>query len=771
MRNSLAALLALGLAGLQFVAVLLVVLSSYLTSEQALLNHARALLTDVGVNATEHTKGFLDPARGAAELAARLAQHRVVASDDPVLLEQFLFQQLRVTPNFSGLYYGDENGNFVYIMRTDGPGPFRTKIIQTTPERSVKMMWRNEDFSIVDSTTDPEDMFDPRNRPWYQRAFEKMGTIWTEPYIFFSSKAPGITLASPVFSNEGTVRGVVGVDIEISSISEFLSRLRIGLSGKALMINQNGDVIAHPNLALIRTENSDGSLRFTQINELEDPIARAAFGTTGAAMTDTPSTRATFTDFEFEGSSYVGGVMPVISEELPWTIAVYAPENDFIGEIKKNRADNIWIAALVAVITGLIGLALANFIHRPVRAFAVRSALIAQGEIDPSEPQPKTYSELAEANQTLMRQIVERKKTEREYGLTFDRSSRGMAQMAPDTSRFLRVNDRFSEMTGYSSKELSQMVYTDLIPPGATGLFRPHKPMQDESFATHREARLVRKDGTLINVTVNAILIRDHSGLPLHAVVAFDDITETKIKEGQIDQLSRDLSRLARGETMGELAAGLAHEVNQPLAAIAQNADTALLLLDKEGEQPKELRETLVEIEKQSLRAGDIIRALRSFIRKEEVTAEPFDIAQLLDQTLILVQPEAAEAGVTIRTEMPPLPPIPANRVQIAQVLVNLIRNGIEAMVKSDPANRRLTVSAVQVGRTARISVSDTGPGVDSSISLFSKFETTKATGMGLGLSICRSLVEANGGRLWLDDDHSEGARFCFTLPIQAEPK
>lgn len=768
MRNSLAALLALGLAGLQFIAVLAVVLSSYLTSERTLLNHARSLLTDVGYNATEHTKGFLDPARSAAELAARLAQHRVVASDDSAQLEQFLFQQLRVTPNFSGLYYGDETGNFVMIMRTETPNRFRSKIIQTQPQRSVKFIWRNEDFSAIETKLDPEDAFDPRTRPWYQRAVEKKGTIWTDPYIFFSAKAPGITLASPVFGNDGSIRGVVGVDIEISSISNFLSKLRIGTSGKALMINQNGDVIAHPNQELIQTVNSDGSLRFTQIDEIEDPIARTAFGSTGLNVADTATRRrTTFSEITYDDASYVASVMPVISNELPWTIAVYAPEDDFIGEIKKNRAANIWIAAAVAIVTGLIGLALANFIYRPVRAFAVRSALISQGEIDPSEPMPKTYSELSEANASLVRQIVERKKTEREYGLTFDRSSRGMAQIAPESGRFLKANSTFSDMTGYSTGELAGMDYADLTPPEDAGAFRPLTPMQDEDFATHREARLIRKDGSTISVTVNAILIRDHNGQPLHAVVAFDDITETKVKEGQIAQLNRDLSHLARGETMGELAAGLAHEVNQPLAAIAQNADTALLVVDRAKDSPPELREILTEIEKQSLRAGEIIRALRGFIRKEEVSTEPFDLSELLEQTKILVQPEATEAGVTIQTELPPLPPVAANRVQIAQVLVNLMRNAIEAMLKADPTLRQVTVSARRVGGQIEVFVTDTGPGVDPAINLFTKFETTKPTGMGLGLSICRSLIEANGGKLWLDLDYPGGARFCFTLPVR----
>lgn len=127
--------------------------------------------------------------------------------------------------------------------------------------------------------------------------------------------------------------------------------------------------------------------------------------------------------------------------------------------------------------------------------------------------------------------------------------------------------------------------------------------------------------------------------------------------------------------------------------------------------------------------------------------------------------------GVTITTDVPALPPVPANRVQIAQVLVNLMRNAIEAMVKTDPDNRLLTVSASQNQDMVCVCVTDTGPGVDASISLFSKFETTKATGMGLGLSICRSLVEANGGKLWLDSDHAGGARFCFTLPLQPQTK
>ncbi|MBO9453758.1 PAS domain S-box protein [Paracoccus sp. R12_1] len=765
MRNSLAAMLAIGLAGLQFVAVLAVVFSSYLTSQQVLLDHARSLLSDVGHTTAEHSKGFLNPAQGAAELAARLAQHRVVSAENPQMLEQFLFQQLRITPQFSGLYFGGADGSFVYVMRSnDGPAPFRSKLITFEDGvRKVEFIWRTENFAVVSRNVDPTDTFDPRSRPWYKRANDQRSTIWTEPYIFFSSQQPGITLAAPVLGGVSTLRGAVGVDIEISSISGFLSRLQIGESGKALIVNSNGDVIAHPDETLIKTESSDGTLSFVNITQFGDPIAREAFAEMGEKF-DLPVSQEVFSEFTYRGANYIVNVLPQISEQLPWTIAVYAPRDDFIGEIRENRTTNIWIAVAVAIVTGLIGLVLANYIYRPVRAFAVRSALISQGEASPTDPLPRTYRELTHANEALMQEIVARKKAEREYGQTFDLSSRAMAQISPDTGRFLKVNAKLCEITGYTVHELLSMRYTDLTPPQDPHLFLPSAFATDDAFTSNREARILHKDGHPVSLAVNAILIRDHNGEPLHAVVTLDDITQMKARDSEIARLNRDLSHLARGNTMGQMAAGLAHELNQPLSAIAQNADTALLIAEQAQNSAPELREILSEIEGQSLRAGEIIRALRGFISKDGAQATVFDFAELLEQTRRLVHPEAVEADVTIIADLPNLPPVRANRIQIAQVLVNLIRNAIEAMSGAHSPTRHVIISAECQDEFIEVTVEDTGPGIDPGINLFSQFETTKPAGMGLGLSICRSMIEANDGELHLDRDYTGGARFRFTL-------
>ncbi|WP_370283692.1 cache domain-containing protein [Pseudooceanicola sp.] len=768
MRTSLGAMLAIGLAGLQLLAVLAVVFSSYVSSERALLDHARDLLRDVGANTIEHSRGFLGPARGAAELSARLAQDRVIASDVPELLERLLFQQLQLAPQFAGVYHGNEEGEFVYVMRAGEIAPFRTKIIRVDgADRTVELIWRDNDYNVIERRMDPDDPYDPRTRPWYVRARDQLTTIWTDPYIFFSSRQPGITLASPVMDGPDRVRGIVGVDIEISDISDFLARLRIGATGRALIIHENGDVIAHPNKDLLKAENADGTLRFVDIRSFEDPIARAAFADLEASGR-LPVAEETLSQFTYGGETYVSVIMPQISDNLPWTIGAYALESDFTQVLKANRLTNTWIAVFVAAVTGLAGLALANYIYKPVRAFAVRNALVAQGELDPSEPLPKTYQELERANQTLTEQIAARRETEMEYGRTFDMSSRGMAQIDPETSRFLDTNARIREITGYSEAELRGMTVNDLAHPDDPPFLLSGTDPSDPQEINY-EMRCLRRDGETIWASVNAILIFNQQGKPLHFVLTLDDITASKLTEEQVAELSKDISNLSRDKTMGQVAAGLAHELNQPLTAIAQNADSALYAVNRMPDAEPELRLTLEEIAEQSIRAGEIIRALRSFIRRDEGIRTDFDLGELVEQTKRLVVAEARAAAVTITSDMGAgLPQVHANRIQIAQVLVNLMRNAIEAVSEKGSNDRRVHVHAALRDGKVQVCVTDTGPGVDPSINLFEDFETTKPAGMGLGLSICRSIVQTNGGRIWHEAAEPNGARFCFTLDIAA---
>jgi len=249
--------------------------------------------------------------------------------------------------------------------------------------------------------------------------------------------------------------------------------------------------------------------------------------------------------------------------------------------------------------------------------------------------------------------------------------------------------------------------------------------------------------------------------------VTIDDITEAKVADVQIKTLNNDLTHYARLNTMGEMAAGIAHELNQPLTAITQNADAALSTVGEDPQASTELKEILEEIDGQAHRAGDIIRTLRGFVRKEEPSRSEIDLAELIGQTVSLVRSEAKENNVKLRTGATDVPHIYGVRVQVAQVLVNLLRNAIESIASTQGAGKReVLIQAVPTdGKKVNLCIEDTGPGIAPDVDPFAQFETTKADGMGLGLSICRGIVEAHGGKLWFETTPEGTTRFCCSLP------
>lgn len=766
MKLSLGALLAIYLAGLQLIAVIFVVLFSYVTSENALIAHTKSLLSDTGNNAVEHSKGFLEPARVTAVLSRRLVESEIVSSERPEELEKLLFQQLQVGPQLSGIFYGDETGNFVYVMRSDDVAPYRTKVIRRGEAGpSASFIWRDNNYNVVKCGSDPADEFDPRTRPWYHSAKVKRGAIWTDPYIFFSSQNPGVTAALPVINLSGEFQGVFGVDIEIDAISDFLAQLKVGKNGGVMALAKDGSVIAHSDRSLVKVKGKDESYEFVNIAEIDDAIAKAAFGS--LKQLDIASANDTLqSEFEYEGNGYVSTLIPSYNQELPWAIAIYAPTEDFIGSIKDNRARNIWIAVFIAFITGLIGLKIAGRISRPIREFALLTELLSSGKVTTYEDIPETYRELKDASEVLLNEIAQRKAFEREYGLTFDLASRGMAQISPNSGRFIRTNPQLNDILGFTAQEMQGMTFSEILHPDDNDTYLSFQYAVHKDVEYNKERRYIRKDGTFAWLRVNAILIRDEQGKPQHTVATVDDVTALKQSEEKINELSRELSHFSRISMMGQMATGLAHELNQPLTAITQNADAALLTVKQSTAPNAELIEILEEMDQQAHRGADIIRALRGFIRKDEGSNEAFDLKELIEQTLYLVHPEASVHGIAITFKAEALVKATGSRVQVAQVIVNLLRNSIEAIASVELSVKRIKVTAKNdTAGMIKVSVQDTGCGVDPSIDLFTQFETSKENGMGLGLTFSRSIIEAHGGKLWCESQTRHRAVFCFTLP------
>jgi two-component system sensor kinase FixL len=217
---------------------------------------------------------------------------------------------------------------------------------------------------------------------------------------------------------------------------------------------------------------------------------------------------------------------------------------------------------------------------------------------------------------------------------------------------------------------------------------------------------------------------------------------------------------------MGQMAAALAHELNQPLTATANYVRAAVRLLDAKQLNLERVRQAMQSAAEQTLRSGEIIRRLRAFVARGEVSRQPEDMVQLVEEACALALVGAKERGITVHiSQDPSMPRAVVDRVQVQQVLLNLIRNAVEAMETS--AVRDLAVRTVTREDRIVISVSDTGSGIAPEIAprLFQPFVTTKPEGMGIGLSVCRTIVEAHGGRLWIEPNPVGGSIFQFTLP------
>ena len=280
-----------------------------------------------------------------------------------------------------------------------------------------------------------------------------------------------------------------------------------------------------------------------------------------------------------------------------------------------------------------------------------------------------------------------------------------------------------------------------------------------------------KKDGTQVVVASRWSLQRDARGTPVAALETDNDITERKRAEEErerLRQLEADLARINRMSMMGELAASLGHEINQPIAAAAINARACLRWLLREPPENEEARQTASRIVSDLARVADIIERNRSLYRRGTPQSEPIDLNEIIRQMVVLLHDAANRQSISIRTDLDAaLPTTTADHVQLQQVLMNLMLNGIEAM-QDESGELSVTSTRTEDGQLL-ISVSDSGKGLpgEQPERIFEAFFTTKPQGTGMGLSISRRIIESHGGRLWASLNTGRGATFQFTLPTR----
>jgi len=360
----------------------------------------------------------------------------------------------------------------------------------------------------------------------------------------------------------------------------------------------------------------------------------------------------------------------------------------------------------------------------------------------------------------------------------YRQSGAGLAETDASGS-FVSVNERYCEIVGRSREELLQLRLHDIVHPEDHQQNLPLFTRLVTAGGPHSiEERYVRGDGSIVWVTKTASPVRIEDGKPIGLMVAID-VTERRLAEAalrgseeQLRLLRNDFAHLARVNDLGEMAAAIAHEINQPLTAIVNflHAGGISVARESTAEALAAARKAMALAAEQGLRAGAIVRGLREFVTKGDGGRMPERADDLVEAAMALALLDIRDAGIRLEHRPDGDAMVDVDRVQIQQVLVNLMRNAVDALVTNPPGSARdlvVSVCAPAGEEVVEFSIADTGPGIPAALCdrLFEPFVTSKPKGMGMGLSVCQRIIDAHDGTIDVDCGDSAGATFRIRLP------
>ena len=362
------------------------------------------------------------------------------------------------------------------------------------------------------------------------------------------------------------------------------------------------------------------------------------------------------------------------------------------------------------------------------------------------------------------------RESEERYRNVVETQTELICRFKPDTTLTF-VNDAYCRFFGQRREQLVGTKFIELVPASARApLFRHLESVMSNPRTQTYEHEVLRPDGSIGWQQWFDHAIVDANGRIVEMQGIGRDITTLRHAELDAEERRKEVTHLTRVAILGELSGALAHELNQPLTAILSNAQAAQRLLAKTPVDLDEVREILADIGSEDKRAGNVINRLRALMKKGEAKLLPLDLNALAEDVLELTHSELVERNIAVKRRLAPgLPDIRGDRVQLQQVVLNLIMNACEAMNGNGAVDRSLEVSTARDGNSRlRLTVADHGHGIPPELleRVFEPFMTTKTDGLGLGLSICRSIVAAHDGRLWGSNNPGGGASFSVSLPV-----
>jgi len=408
---------------------------------------------------------------------------------------------------------------------------------------------------------------------------------------------------------------------------------------------------------------------------------------------------------------------------------------------------------------------------------AVLELLASQAAI--SLENARLYADLRQENSDRTKAEEALRASEERWRKLFENSSAGIGLCAPD-GRFIAENFALQKMLGYTEEELQGLTPLQLTldEDRAATEARIAESAEGQRQVHRIEKRYLRKDGSVIWTDVSTVFVPASGNTPAFFAAVIVDISDRKRAEEEIRRIRRlegEIRQASRTEMMGGLTASLAHELNQPLAAVRSNAQAARRLLAAKRPDLGEVKAAIEDVIEDNARAAETIRNVRALFQRDEVQMSSVDLRQILYDVERIVRADATSKNIALRLDLPTtLPTIIGNRTQLIEALMNLVLNAFDSVCECIDGPREVEMRASQPeARHIHVSVRDGGKGIEPEVMLrlFDAFFTTKPKGMGMGLAIVRSIIENHGGRLWATRNPDRGATFEFDLPVKADLK
>jgi PAS domain S-box-containing protein len=459
--------------------------------------------------------------------------------------------------------------------------------------------------------------------------------------------------------------------------------------------------------------------------------------------------------------------------------------SDIQSILKKVSGPLIKISGyLVLIMCAFIGLAVFILYQKANREIDQRKKAeeaLKKAHDDLEKRVEERTTDLTKSVDELQKEIVERERvesalrgSEEKYRTLADNLSVGVFRSTPGPKgHYIEVNSAYIRMFGFDNKETLLSLYAYDLYQNPDDRDKFSKKMLKYGAVNNEEIMFKRRDGTPFYGSATAVAVKDDDGEVRYYDGILEDITELRQAKEEARKRREEIAHLGRVATMGELSASLAHELNQPLTAILSNTQAALRFIAGDSPDIDEIRDILGDIVADDRRAGEVIHRLRSLFRKGELEKVAVNMNDLIQEVVSLINTEAMTRNVSIETTLDrSLTPVLGDRVHLQQVIINVILNASEAMTDIADAPRKIIISTCKADqKMVKVGIRDFGSGImeDKLDQIMEPFYTTKPEGMGMGLSINRSIIEAHAGRFWAENNPDRGATFYFTLPIYEE--